>query len=64
MIEFQDFIKGFKGLNVPAELLNLLDFQNNISKASAYAAGFELTAPKDKAGLESYSDNPDFLDAL
>ncbi|TND10549.1 MAG: hypothetical protein FD123_191 [Bacteroidetes bacterium] len=62
MIDQKEFALNFNGLEVPAALVKLLDFENAQGNAY-YSAGFELGC-FDKVGLRSYSENELFLDSI
>lgn len=64
MINVNDFANNFNGQSIPQELAMLLDFQNNTSHSQFYAAGFELTVTGEKYGLQTYSTDKVFLNAL
>ena len=64
MIKPKDFAKNFPNEVAPDALTKLLDFQNNTSKSDFYASGFELIVGEPSGMLESYSSDPDFLEAF
>ncbi len=64
-MEVQDLETIFPGARVPKELIELVSFeQNELGGQFYYCQGFELIADTDKAGLRTYSEEPDFLDGL
>jgi hypothetical protein len=64
MIEPKDFAKNFPNAAVPDSLSRLLDFQNDTSGPEFYASGFELIVNEPPGMLETYSSDPNFLNAL
>jgi hypothetical protein len=64
MIDTNDFAKNFRGSPTPDALQKLLDFQNNVSGPHFYANGFELIFSDPPGILETYSSQPEFLNAL
>ncbi|MET0410373.1 MAG: hypothetical protein ABW217_03715 [Polyangiaceae bacterium] len=63
MISAQEFAKNFAPHAVPAELVKLLAFQEDVGKFGRYAKGFGLERD-DKSGLKSWSEDPEFLARL
>lgn len=64
MLELKEFSKNFNDLAVPSELIELLNFQNEVSKESFYSDGFELTIDTEKVGLKTYSEDEFFLSSI
>lgn len=63
MTSAQEFAKNFEPHAVPAELAQLLVFQENVGKFERYSKGFGLERD-DKSGLKSWSEDPEFLSRL
>lgn len=59
----EEFRTNFEGHAVPEELEKLRKFEEEEADGSYFSDGFELTVD-DKAGLKSWSENPEFLGAL
>jgi hypothetical protein len=62
MLTLKDFSEIFNGHNLPAELLQVLEFQNNTG--GVFSEGFKLSANEREALYYGWSKDPDFLNDL
>jgi hypothetical protein len=63
-MELSELTKAFGNKKVPEILIELLTFDNTVSKDNWFSEGFEFSVDEENHLFKTYSENEDFLNSL